>query len=156
MALVKTKVTLDILKDLQAFNSKITKEVVATEIIDLIKDFTSKGISPIKGERKFVEYKNPDTYPGSRKNRVPVNLRLTGDMMGALDFWITSTSFFIGYKNKDDSYLKAEGHNVGTKTLPRRMFIPYENGSEFNETIMRRVRDIYSRIAADIIKKGNR
>lgn len=153
---VKVTVKFDIEKELEQINSKIVKENVATEVIGLIRDFTAKGISPVKGERKFEAYKDPEKYPGDRKNRVPVNLRLTGDMMGALDFWITSSSFFIGYKNYDDNYQKAEAHNYGTKHIPRRVFIPYEDGTEFNETIMRRIRDIYSRALADIIKKGNR
>jgi hypothetical protein len=155
MAIVRVKSKFDILDAIKGVDSSTVKTEIAQEIITQVKDFTSKGISPIKGEARFASYKNPVRYPGKLKSTVPVNLRLTGDMLAALTSWITSTSLFIGFRD-DQENKKALAHHTGTKDMAARPFIPMNEGEEFNVTITRKIRDIYSKALAVIIKKANR
>lgn len=149
---VKLKIRADILK---AVSDSRTKDIVSKKLISMIKEFISKGISPVKGERRFVGYKNPAKYPAELKSKRPVNLYLSGDMLAALKFYpLSGAAFSIAIKG--DEGKKAAAHNNGTdKGIPRRHFMPTERGEEFNVTITRKLRDLYARILFDIIKRSN-
>ena len=148
---VKLKIRADILK---AVSDSRTKDIVSKKLISMIKEFISKGISPVKGGRRFVGYKNPAKYPAELKSKRPVNLYLSGDMLAALKFYpLSKTAFSIAIKG--DQGKKAAAHNNGTDKLPPRHFMPTERGEEFNVTITRKLRDLYARILFDIIKRSN-
>lgn len=133
-------------------SSKRTKELVGEQVIADMKESIAAGVSPVRGERRFVAYKNPDRYPGDKKDKRPVNLYLSGDMLGALRFYPTAgPGVSVGIKGSEG--VKAKAHNDGTRTIPRRHFMPTDNGDEFTVTITRRVRDLYSRLLSDILSR---
>ena len=132
--------------------SRRLKEEVAAQVIADMKESIAAGVSPVRGERRFVAYKNPEKYPGERKAKRPVNLYLSGDMLAALKFYPTAgASVSIGIKGAEG--VKAKAHNDGTSTIPRRHFMPTDKGDEFSVTITRRIRDLYARAISDILSR---
>ncbi len=153
---VKTKVKLDSLDELRKeLNGLSIQREIGKTVVEEVKDFTSKGISAAEGDGRFrfQKYKDPKKYPGDKKPSRPVNLSLTGQMLDALEHWITAGRLFIGYRTKN---VKAEAHNFGTEHMPVRRFLPVQEGSKFNLTIMKKIRDIYIRRIEATIKKGSR
>src|SRR3954464_7545395 len=116
MAVVRVNSKFDILDQLEQLNSPTVKRQIAEETIRLVKDFTSKGISSVLSQRRFESYKDPASYPARAKPRVPVNLFLSGDMLGALTFWMSSTGVTVGYRDQKQN-AKALAHNEGTKNM---------------------------------------
>lgn len=132
--------------------SRRLKEEVAAQVIADMKESIAAGVSPVRGERRFVAYKNPEKYPGDRKSKRPVNLYLSGDMLAALRFYPTAgPSVSIGIKGQ--AGVIARAHNDGTSTIPRRHFMPTDKGDEFSVTITRRIRDLYARAISDILSR---
>jgi hypothetical protein len=150
---IKVTVNLSLLNQMRrAVSSAKTKRAVGEQIIEDMKDSISKGISPVKGERRFVAYKDPKSYPGDLKDKRPVNLYLSGDMLAALKFY-PHAGAAIGIGIKGPMGKIAKYNNDGTKHVPRRHFMPTEKGEEFSVTITRRIRDLYSSIISDILKR---
>lgn len=108
----------------------------------------SRGQSPIKGRGRFPGYKNPDRYPGNRKAKRPVNLKLTGDFYRALRADVrrygTETAIQIGFADEKNA-LKEEGHRKGTNGQLIRPIIPLENKEEFEPRIVRALKREYIR-----------
>ena len=103
-------------KKLEMLKSPITKEdasEIGKQVITEMKDQISKGISPILGQGRFPAYKNPDKYPGKRKPKRPVNLKLSGNFLYDLTYREVkskngyATEIFYGSKESD---LKESGH----------------------------------------------
>jgi len=121
-----------------------TAEQVGVQVIKEMKSLVSKGISPIDGEGKFPKYKNPQKYPGSRKAKSPVNLKLSGDFLNALSHRLTAESFGKGtelfFSNGQD--IKEIGHRDGARGQPERPIMP----SEKNEQFVRIIRDVYTEL----------
>jgi hypothetical protein len=133
-------------------SSKRTKQKAGEQLIADMKDSISKGISPVRGVRRFVRYKDADKYPGGLKNKRPVNLFLSGDMLAALKFYpIGGTSFNVAIKGEQG--VKAYAHNEG-KGVPQRRFMPTAKDEKFTVTIERNLRDLYARIISDIIRRS--
>jgi len=131
---------------------KANKAEVAEQIISDMKESIAAGVSPVRGERRFVAYKDPKKYPGDQKNKRPVNLYLSGDMLAALKAYpAAGAGVNIGIKGTQG--VKAKAHNDGTKDIPRRHFMPSDAGDAFTVTITRRVRDLYARFLSDILKR---
>ena len=136
----------------KAFTARANKEKIAALIIANMKQSIAAGLSPVRGVRRFVAYKNPANYPGGRKNKRPVNLYLSGAMLAALKFYPSSgVAVTVGIKGPEGE--KAVWNNDGTKHVPRRHFMPTDSGDEFSVTITRKIRDLYSRILSDILKR---
>lgn len=134
-------------------SSNTSKKKVAELIISEMKDHIARGISPVRGQRRFVAYKDPPKYPGDAKTRRPVNLELSGDMLKALKFYpLKATSFSIAIKGKEGIIAKA--HNDGKGNVPMRRFMPTKSGEEYTVTITRKIRDLYARLISDIIKRS--
>lgn len=149
------KMRLDIREDLtELFDNRFKREV-ASELIEMIKDFLSKGISPVRGNRKFPSYKNPEKYPAGQKPKTPVNLELSSDMLNAMTYWFIRDSIRIGFKD-EDQHDKAKTHQYGLNGVPQRPILPVEEGDELAISIMQELRRIYSEKLIDIIKKSNR
>jgi predicted AlkP superfamily phosphohydrolase/phosphomutase len=131
---------------------KKVKEKIAELIISQVKEHIARGVSPVRGQRRFERYKNPDKYPGDRKTKRPVNLEMTGEMLNALD-WQDSegTTVTIGFFDPEQSE-KAKYHNDGTANMAKRQILPTKKNEEFNVSITRLIRDLYARIISDIIK----
>ncbi len=143
-----------------------------------ILDFVSRGQSPVRDFGRFVGYKaqnigggkakksstNPRGYPYSVMSRYPdkkvrpVNLRLTGEMLDAIKhvFNFGTQKIELGIFG-GKAALKAETHTKGTQEprVPRRPFIPTEDGETFAETIRRDIIAIVKRRISYIIKSNN-
>ena len=110
-------------KNLPREVDKKTADAVGRAPIKEMKDQISKGISPIReGPKRFPAYKNPKKYPGKRKGKRPVNLKLTGDFLRSLSFkalqggkgYITRI-FFDDSDGLSD--LKEQGHREGASVV---------------------------------------
>ena len=148
------KVNINIDKKIRgALEQKRTKERVGNQVINDMKASLAKGISPVRGERRFPAYKDPKRYPRDLKPRRPVNLYLSGDMLAALKFKpLSGTGVSIGITDREQAR-KAKAHQTGDG-VPKRRFVPTEKGEEFTVTITRRLRDLYASIIYDIIKRN--
>lgn len=114
-----------------------------------MKDMISQGQSPITG-RNFPRYKNPQKYPGRLKSATPVNLHLSGDFLDGMRAKVVKTALGFGF---EITYLKKElkkeeGHRVGWNGQPKRPTIP-----EGNEKFATRVREAYTKVILDALKK---
>jgi hypothetical protein len=147
---VKAKGVENMIKEL---NSPRVQTRVGAEIVTAMKESIAAGVSPIRGERRFVAYKDAEKYPANRKSRRPVNLFLSGDMLGALKYWILGSRLFIGIDDPTQA-AKAKGHQTGANGIPKRRFIPSNKNEEFTVTITRRIRNLYAKILSDIIKRA--
>lgn len=134
---------------------------------------TAKGLSPVKGLGRFVRYK-AQAIGKSKKNKPkkgypysvqkkypnklvrPVNLRLSGDMLKALEwkFYSSKQVIEVGIWDAKQS-LKAETHNQGTQEprVPTRQFLPVGNQG-LSETIKGKIVSIVKARILDIIRKA--
>lgn len=116
-----------------------TLKRIGEEVVAEIKRTVAKGISPISGKR-FPAYKNPARYPGDRKPKRPVNLYLTGQMLGALAFRIKNGAIDI-YLRGAKANAKEQGHRDGANGQPKRPIIP-QGDETLTRGIQARVRAI--------------
>lgn len=128
-----------------------TAAKIGSEIVSQIKDFTASGVSPIRGKGKFPRYKDPAKYPGKRKPRTPVNLRLTGAFMKGLKHEVISDgkngyAARVFYQAEQEK--KEQGHRDGAKGQPKRPTIP-----RGNESFAEKIKAAYIRIVQNS-KKG--
>lgn len=139
------------LEQIQLPLDKDTATKIGKEVVTEMKDMISKGISPIQSVGRFEGYKNPEKYPGDRKPKRPVNLRLTGDFLNNLKFQVISQAkdYFVrvGFFDRD-SQLKEEGHRVGHNRQPKRPTIP-----EGNEQLAQRIQRIISGLLRERIRQ---
>ena len=121
---------------------------LAITIIKEMKSMISKGISPIKGNKRFARYKNPERYPegvrGSfpKKRKRPVNLTLSGDFLKMLKFKSKTgrkPKIEIGFYDKL-SKKKEQGHREGAGGQPKRPIIPKGKGESYAVRIVTEVR----------------
>jgi hypothetical protein len=167
MAKVKVTTKFDFSKDFNNILDTSTKKKMGDSIIKDVLDFTSKGISAVRGFRKFASYKKgskkdngyPWTVKGKYPNKTstPVNLFLSGKMLGALAYKTEGKSLSIGVFDAKEA-LKAETHNEGTQPgkVPQRKFLPTSRGDQFAVSIERNYLDIVQKRVSDIIKKSNK
>lgn len=145
-----------LLKELKKPIDKSTAEKVGATVVSMMKQMISKGLSPIKGNGRFPAYKDPDKYPGKRKNKRPVNLYLTGEFLDSLKFIPKSSkSGFdtVIYYDGKESELKEQGHREGANGQPLRPTIP-QGGEKFAETIRIAFSKIYRQRLKDLKAKA--
>lgn len=139
---------------------KPTTQADAKEIGDAclkeMKSLISKGISPIKGTgipSRFPSYKNPDRYPGKRKSKSPVNLKLSGDMMNDLDYDVVKSasgySAQLGYSSSKEQ-VKELGHREGANGQPIRPTVPQGN---LGETFASSIQNVYLSLLNAVIDR---
>lgn len=128
--------------------------VMGKAAIKQMKALISRGISPIKGpgiKPKFEKYKNPKSYPGKRKPKSPVNLRLTGKFLANLKSRSVkvgkSFAVQIGYSSQSEQ-IKEKGHRERAGGQPSRPTIP--KGSE---QFAVRVQDVFLKNILKIHRK---
>lgn len=118
-------------------------QILGDDLIRLMKENISKGISPIEGEGRFPAYKNPDRYPKNvrkrfpSKRRRPVNLFLSGKFLSKLTKRVREgmvISIQIGFFD-NESKLKERGHRDGAGGQPKRPIIP-KKGEFFTNRII--------------------
>lgn len=134
------------LKKYEAPINKKTADLIGKTVVQRIKDLVKVGLSPVKGfPARFPRYKNPDKYPGDRKNKTPVNLNLTGQMLKNLIFQSAKRgkNYFvsIGYLRDDFAADKESGHRDGVNGQPKRPTIP-QGRETFREAILVDVQEI--------------
>ena len=127
--------------------NKETAESLGLQVVLQMKKLIKSGISPIKGNGRFPRYKNPDSYPGDRKPKSPVNLELTGQMLDALTPSTKPSksghASVISYEGIEANK-KESGHRAGVNGQPKRPTIPIDRqGESFAATIERIVIGIF-------------
>ena len=140
--------------------SKSDAERVGDSMVDEMKDMISKGISPILGWGRFPAYKNPkegypetvlEEYPDKRKT--PVNLKLTGDFLRALQAKVViagkKARIIIGYWDPVEAR-KEEQHREGHNGQPKRPTIPLGGKGE---RFAKRIEEIYLKVIQRNVKK---
>lgn len=146
-------------KKLETLQQPIDRKTATTlgrKIVAAMKDNISKGISPITG-RRFPAYKNPRKYPGDRKPSRPVNLKLSGKQLKALQSRpVKSEAGFgssVGYlTNAGNAQKKESGHREGVNQQPKRPTIPIGNES-FSQRIQNLIFEIYSKRIDAVLRK---
>lgn len=158
MAKVKTKVKFDITSALDSFMDKKTAQALGETVDTAVQDLLSKGLSPVRGERRLEKYKNEDRYPGNLKPKRPVNLYLSGEMRSWLkhkqkDRLTVTYGFLEGTPR--DVLARADRHQHGSPSTAARPMIP-ETGQEWAVSIVRAIKEVVSTRLQAIIKKSNR
>lgn len=159
MAGLKIKIDLSDLKRLEQqikdAASKVSRsglQKAADQLETTMKSQIAKGISPIRGNGRFPEYKNAGVkgrYPDSARDKFPnkrqrpVNLFLSGDMLDDLDARaLTSEVIEVGYSDSKQAQ-KERDHRDGANGQPKRPTIP-QGAEEFNQTIQLELEDSYA------------
>ncbi len=113
---VKTK-NIQAVIDIPKGFSKEERKLIASDIIDYMREQAQSGYSPITGE-KFVKYeKGYAKFKGVKVS--DVDLTLSGKMLSALKLIKESDGkLVIGYKKSDAEAGKAEGNQIGSYGQP--------------------------------------
>lgn len=142
---------------------KYTQEIGKVIVREMLNSI-ARGISPVRNERRFVkysdgysrairkQYKSITDYSSSKKVR-PVNLNLSGQMLRALTYKSRRGALQIGIFTSDMAK-RAKKHQLGLDGVPRRRFIPAQNGEELTVSIMRQLKNEYVKIIDSIIKSS--
>lgn len=93
---------------------------------------------------------------GVGKQVRPVNLHLTGEMLEGYSFRVKGKDVIeVGIIHGSAERKEIAGyHQSGTENMPRRPLVPGE-GEEFAVSVMRRIRDLYGKRLADVIRRAN-
>jgi hypothetical protein len=126
------KVTEDVKK---RFRKEVTNGAIGYEMVRTIQDLIDKGISPVDGEGRFEKYS--DSYRNAikagrvegKKTVSPVDMYVTGDMMGSLQSVERNGRVFVEFTDEKASY-----HQEGNSKLPQRKLLP-EEGESFTKRI---------------------
>ena len=101
-----------------------------------------RGISPVRGERRFQKYSESYTkaikagWLEHSKNVRPVNLILSGRMVNAITYKAQKGKLEVGIWDPEMVEL-ASYHQEGTEKMPQRKFIPDTSGEYLTVTIDR-------------------
>lgn len=159
---VATKALLKRVADIKSPLTKADTEKMGREVVLEMKRLIAKGESPITGPgipTRFPPYKNPKRYPGNRKPHRPVNLKLTGAFLRALNFrsfqlsrrWFSSVGFDAAREQK-----KELGHREGAKGQPKRPIIPNPSqGEKFKRKIQEKILDV-ARMSVRRVVRGRK
>lgn len=141
-----------------------------------------RGISPVNGVRTYQKYKNPERYPGDKKQNNKPNLTLTGSMLSHYEARAgdEQMSIRVGIPKSapKEELIKAKANNEGTqsaltgalaknskdkklikkvkqasKGIPARPFIPLKTES-FTRDITLAIRKYFAYCLDIAIKKG--
>ena len=156
---VATKKLQDKLKDLRAPMNKSDAEKMGREVIKAMKATIAKGNSPISGpgiSARFKAYINPRRYPGKRKPKSPVNLKLTGKFLKNLKHDVFKRgkvyAVSIGFTRQSERD-KERGHRERAGGQPKRPIIPIPKN---REKFIRAIQDRYLKIALKAVKRVTR
>lgn len=160
------------LKKLEGLNAKDIanrkfQNKLGREVVGMVKDAVGVGLSPVKGEGRFPGYAadriDKRKYPNSvkkrypNKQRRPVNLELSGDMLDAFKFKGIIGGVRLGMisaSRRLKTIFKAHNAtNDSKRPFPRRAVIPDAKGEEFSPKIMRRIKEIYLQRIREMIGK---
>lgn len=156
MAKTRTKVHFSITTLMQNFMTDAVAREIGEAVHEEVRSLISKGQSPVRGERRFSQYKNRKSYPAALKPAVPVNLQLSGEMLNSLNFQRRGDVVDYGFlaSTPADVMTRARAHQEGTDKMAARPMVP-EAGQEWAVSVVRKLKDVYSRRLQAIIKKSN-
>jgi hypothetical protein len=125
-------------------------DLVRDAILGMIK----KGLSPVKGYGRFVGYS--DSYLKSiksgyieNKQKRPVNLTVTGNMLRSFFIRKSSLGLFIGFKSELAAYHNDLG--ASTSHVIRKM-LPTFHDEKFSKVVDDRIKDAL-KLSIDRVKK---
>ena len=160
---VKSKLKAQIEKKMKGFVTERFASKVQEEIINqTIKPMIDAGVSPVQSfenTKRFKGYKEPEKYPNKRKQKRPVNLKLSGKMLEryrARKLNGTTVEMGILSSAPEDIKIRAEANNLGTVNergevaIAARRFIPIK-GETFAVSVMRRLKDLYAKRLKEIL-----
>lgn len=172
MAKIKVKVDLKDLKDLKKFINNADLEIIGQNIVSGSKAFIAKGISPVRGKRRFTAYaaqreEAVSNYPLNKINEFPdkkvrpVNLTLAGGYIDRFTNWVENKSVFVGFRNASQKTVDLyEAHNLGLNTkkaVPERRHLPLvAQDEEFNISIQRQIANDFRKLVDKIIRRINK
>lgn len=132
------------------FTQTVDRDVVQGTIVPRI----LVGLSPVKTFGRFVGYKNPDKYPGNKKPKRPVNLKLTGKLLENYRAFVRAGSLWIGIQPSAPSDVKEyAGHlNEGTENMAARRLVPIQ-GEQFGVSIVQKLKAAIAVRAQALFKK---
>lgn len=154
---LKVDIQVDISRKLESVLNEIgkmpldpaTARTVGETVVGEMKTLVASGVSPIEGKGKFPAYKNPRKYPGTRKSKTPVNLKLSGDFLNGLKH--SPVKGEHGYEAsiyyRSDQEPKEKGHMEGANGQPKRPTLPVDKGQEFTA----RIRLLYTNLIRERI-----
>lgn len=164
---ITVNLNFDFINPDRIFDSK-TSNAVGRELRKQTIAALSRGQSPVKGQKRLQRYKDPDKYPGKRKSKRPVNLKLSGNFYNSLGFKKKKDGVLFGITKKIGKLGKRAGpaknymhvHNAGFpigKNGPRtrRAWLPLQ-GEEYNISIIRELREIISLRLNELIRRSNK
>ncbi len=157
MAKVKVTVKFKILELIDNFVDNTTAKALGETVTDEALDNISQGLSPVRGQGRFEKYKDRTKYPGDLKEARPVNLNLTGDMLRGYGYRLTEKDTIeVGMvRGSQFDKEKAQFHQDGTANMAQRKIVP-DAGEEWSVSIMRKIRDVYGKRLADLIRQSNK
>ncbi len=158
MSKVKVSVKFDMIEALDGLLDAKTVDALGSAFHEKVQGMLDQGISPVRGQRRLERYKNPESYPGNKKPKRPVNLSLSGQMRSHMDYkqkdaQTIEYGFLSGTPNE---ILELAGyHQDGTPNMAARPLVPTK-AEEWAVSIVRTLKEIYSLRLDSIIKKSNR
>jgi hypothetical protein len=159
--------------DLSALLNDKTKDTVGNYTLKNIREFSAKGLSPVRGHGRFAAYavqrlgggsvNDKNLYPNSVRGKFPskgirpINLRLDGSYISAFAFERIATGVRVGLFDASSLIKKMfEAHNEGMHPdVPQRKVLPTGTDT-FVESIIRGIKEIFRERLAQEIKKQNR
>lgn len=158
MAKVKVTSKFQILELIDKFVDGTTANALGKTVAEEALENISQGLSPVRGYGRFEAYKDRKKYPGDLKPARPVNLWLSGAMLKA--YWYRlgrqKDSIEVGMVRGSASDIeKAQHHQDGTEHMAQRKIVPGE-GEEWSVSIMRAIREVYSKRLSDLIRQSNK
>jgi len=119
----------------EKFHEELNSGAAGYELIRTLQDIIKKGISPVDGEGRFQKYSESyrnaiksGRYPSKKVS--PVNMTLSGEMLGSLRFVKKNDKLFIEFEDE-----KAYWHQNGKGRLPKRKLLPVSRFDSFNKRI---------------------
>lgn len=151
---VKVKTTLKVPPFAQVVDKDLIRDLQNDVVSEVILPMIEGGQSPVRAKGRFVKYKDPDKYPGTKKGQRPVNLTLTGKMLEHYKAFIVGRNAKIGIPDNapQDIRDRALGNNYGMVGIPERRFIPAE-GETFKVSVIVALRDVFSKAIGRLLKK---
>jgi hypothetical protein len=133
----------------EKYKKELQSGAAGYELIRIIQDIIGKGISPVDGEGRFEKYSESyrkdiksGYYPSKKVS--PVNMYLSGDMMGSLRFIEIDEKLYLQFEDK-----KARWHDKGLGNLPVRKLLPTGRMERFNK----RITDLLVKALKKVLKK---
>ena len=117
------------------YQDELNSGAAGYELIRLLQDIIKKGISPVDGEGRFEKYSESyreairrGDYPSKKVS--PVNMYLSGDMLGSLRFKKVAGKLYVEFGDKKAAY-----HQYGQGNMPKRKLLPTGLFDKFNKRI---------------------